>query len=173
MARGGLRYARPGPVAQWSEQRTHNPSRPGSNPGGPIQTHMPSGLPLRQAGQVCRGCLGSTCGAYVGAYMATVPCGLRSGGGPKVPSRGRHHQSALVRRCGQQHGRCCPPRSIPRMSSSSASRMMQSAKVSCRTARKSSDRVCPSVSWSSEIRFNSASRSTRGMRPVRFSSRRR
>ena len=26
----------PGPVAQWSEQRTHNPSRPGSNPGGPI-----------------------------------------------------------------------------------------------------------------------------------------
>jgi hypothetical protein len=25
----------PGPVAQWSEQRTHNPSRPGSNPGGP------------------------------------------------------------------------------------------------------------------------------------------
>jgi hypothetical protein len=33
--REGLRYARPGPVAQWSEQRTHNPSRPGSNPGGP------------------------------------------------------------------------------------------------------------------------------------------
>ena len=38
MAREGLRYARPGPVAQWSEQRTHNPSRPGSNPGGPIKT---------------------------------------------------------------------------------------------------------------------------------------
>ena len=25
-----------GPVAQWLEQRTHNPSVPGSNPGGPF-----------------------------------------------------------------------------------------------------------------------------------------
>ena len=25
-----------GPLAQWLEQRTHNPSVPGSNPGGPM-----------------------------------------------------------------------------------------------------------------------------------------
>jgi hypothetical protein len=31
-----------GPVAQRSEQRTHNPSVPGSNPGRPIPPHMPT-----------------------------------------------------------------------------------------------------------------------------------
>ena len=32
---GTVRYSPPGPVAQWSEQRTHNPSVAGSIPAGP------------------------------------------------------------------------------------------------------------------------------------------
>ena len=54
--RGSALRSSPGPVAQWSEQRTHNPSRPGSNPGRPKLTRLPSGFWLRQAGQVCHGC---------------------------------------------------------------------------------------------------------------------
>ncbi len=38
-------YDPDGPVAQWSEQRTHNPSDPGSSPGGPT-TVMPVSVPL-------------------------------------------------------------------------------------------------------------------------------
>ena len=57
-----------GPVAQRLEQRTHNPSRPGSNPGGPKVSRLPRGFPLRQAGQVCQGCRVCSCGAHLGAH---------------------------------------------------------------------------------------------------------
>src|SRR5689334_19787653 len=47
-----------GPVAQWSEQRTHNPSDPGSSPGGPIANTL-------QISRLCRP--GLTAGACAGA----------------------------------------------------------------------------------------------------------
>ena len=39
----------PGPVAQRSEQRTHNPSVPGSNPGGPIGIPVAERISLNHA----------------------------------------------------------------------------------------------------------------------------
>ena len=84
----------PGPVAQWSEQRTHNPSRPGSNPGGPKSTRLPSGFWLRQAGQVCqrrREICPATHGRWSGRRLPraaqTVRVRRRSGAGVRSETR--------------------------------------------------------------------------------------
>jgi hypothetical protein len=43
-----------GPVAQWSEQRTHNPWDPGSNPGGPINRKPPGNGPFLLSSEATR-----------------------------------------------------------------------------------------------------------------------
>jgi hypothetical protein len=58
-----------GPVAQRLEQRTHNPSVPGSNPGGPFCSRTATRQPHYSTCHVCRTCRECACGAYPRAYL--------------------------------------------------------------------------------------------------------
>ena len=58
-----------GPVAQRSEQRTHNPLVPGSNPGGPICSRMVERETHACVSQVCRRCLNCASGADLRADL--------------------------------------------------------------------------------------------------------